>query len=136
MVVNPQIVNIRNSGGPKSRMACRMTGISKMRMITPNVDPSADAVAEQARAVFAFPCWVRGYPSSNVAALEACPGILKRIDVTEPINVAPPTNAPKMSITGKGDQENVRGIARAINVAPFKPGKREKYIDSSVPIIG
>ena len=55
-------------------------------------------------AVRACPCCASGWPSSIVAALGAVPGTLNRMAVTDPMNVAPPTSAPKSRTTGSGSQ--------------------------------
>ena len=94
MVVRPQTHKSRNSGGPNDRISPRTTGNMAIRTSTPNVEPSAEAAAAQPIAVPASPLRAIGYPSSIVAALGAVPGTLNRIAVIEPMNVAPPTNAP------------------------------------------
>ena len=55
MAVSPQIASSRNSGGPKARISCSITGRNAIRMKIPNVEPSADALAAQAIAVLASP---------------------------------------------------------------------------------
>ena len=135
-VVRPHIANIKNSGGPRTIMSSRITGISKTRMPIPNVDPRADADAEHPMAVFARPAWDIGYPSNKVAAFEFLPGTLKRIEVTDPMKVAPPSKAPNSSIIGTGSHENVNGMARAMRVAAPTPGITANTIANRVPTTG
>lgn len=136
MVESPHTANIRSSGGPKAITAGRMMGIIRINTTIPNVDPSADDSAAQPSAVRARPWRAIGWPSISVAALGPDPGTLNRIAVTDPMNVAPPTNPPKVSTTGSGSQESVNGIASAISVAPLTPGRNATTIANSVPTTG
>ena len=136
IVASPQIVSMRNSADPKARTASRSTGISRISTITPKVDPIADEAAEQPIAVLAWPFRAIGCPSIMVAALGAVPGMLKRIAVTEPMKVAPPTKAPNSKTVGNGSQLRVKEIASAIRVTPLSPGRKANTMASSVPTTG
>ena len=56
--------------------------------------------------------------------------------VAEPMNVAPPTKAPKSRRTGSGCHWKVSGIANAISVTPLKPGRNENTMARRVPATG
>ena len=135
-VVRPQIASIRYSGGPSASAALRISGMSRTSTKMPTVEPSAEEDAAQPIAVRAWPALVIGYPSSMVAAFWALPGILKRMAVTEPMNVAPPTNAPNSNINGSGSHVMVRGMASAMRLELFRPGLDAKTIANSVPASG
>ena len=114
MAARPQMASIRYSGGPSRGTRTVMRGSRATSTITPNVEPNAEAAAEQPSAVFACPACAMGYPSNIVAALGAVPGMFRRMAVAEPMKVAPPTRAPNSSSTGIGSQWSVNGMIRII----------------------
>ncbi len=58
------------------------------------------------------------------------------MDVTDPMKVPPPTNAPKSRTVDSGSQANVHGTARAMRVTPPIPGRKENTMARRVPATG
>lgn len=136
IVDKPQMPSKTRSSGPNSRMNSCTIGIRAIRTSTPKTDPIAEAVAAAAMAVRGKPFRDRACPSNRTAAAELLPGILNRIPVMDPMNVAPPVSAPNSNSTDSGCQLIVHRIRIADRLAIPIPGRNEAVIAISVPSTG
>jgi hypothetical protein len=101
---------------------------------TPASAPKAAEPKAVASAVVGLPSRAIGYPSNVVATEEGSPGILNRMDVTEPPNNAPQYIEESRMIADTGCIPKVSGSSSDTPLGAPRPGSTPTRMPSSTPI--
>ncbi len=133
MALKPSTASMKNSGGPNSNTTALAIGMTASMNPTPISPPSAEAVAAAPMAVPALPCRASGYPSKQVAAFGAAPGVFSSIADNEPPKGTPPMMPPTSTIAESASMPNVSGISSASAVVPPRPGMAPNNSPIAVP---
>jgi hypothetical protein len=123
---------MKNSGGPNERTMILTNGIRTRRKTMPIIDPSIDDDVANPIARPASPRRAMGWPSKQVAALGASPGLLRRMAGTEPPSVAAPIIPAIRNIEGAGCQPNVKVIPM-VRPARKRPGNAPRIRPATAP---
>ena len=88
-MVKASTMTAKYSDGPNFNAMSTISGASSVSAITASVPATNEPIAEVASAGPARPRFAIKFPSSAVTIVADSPGVLRRIDVVEPPNIAP-----------------------------------------------
>src|SRR5262249_60455718 len=110
------------SGGPNASATWATHDARKVISATPTSAPKAAAPNAVASAVVGRPSRAMGYPSKVVATDDGSPGILNRMEVTEPPNSAPQYMLERSIMAETGAMPKVSGSSSETPFGAPSPG--------------
>src|SRR3954453_12275768 len=122
------------SAGPNASATLATQEADTVMSTTPQSAPKAAEPKAVASAVVGLPSRAIGYPSKVVATEEGSPGMLNRIEVTEPPNSAPQYIEESRIIADTGCMPKVSGNSSDTPLGAPRPGNTPTRMPSRTPI--
>jgi hypothetical protein len=135
VAVKAKTISAKYSGGPNIKAIFASGKARKTKPIAASRPPIKEAIAEIARAASASPFIAIGYPSKQVATADASPGMLSKIELRDPPNIAPKKIAAIAIRAVSGFNTNVSGKSKAIPVAGPRPGTIPRIVPRTLPMV-